>query len=75
MCKIRNNQVNNEKEQDVLTPMYNLIELSDNYAKKIRKRMTAPLTWSQQCHKRSESFKSKSRIKRRGPAAGNTNDV
>ena len=29
-----NNQVDNEKEQDVVTPMCNLIEYSDNYAKK-----------------------------------------
>ena len=33
MTKINNTQVDNAKDIDIVMPMYNLIEYSDNYAK------------------------------------------
>ena len=36
ISEINNTQVDNAKDIDIVMPMYNLIEYSDNYAKKIR---------------------------------------
>ena len=33
ICEINNTQVDNAKDIDIVMPMYNLIEYSDNYAK------------------------------------------
>ena len=33
MCEINNTQIDNTKDIDIVMPMYNLIEYSDNYAK------------------------------------------
>ena len=38
--KINNTQIDNAKDIDVVMSMYNLIEYSDNYSKKIWKFMT-----------------------------------
>ena len=32
-CEIKNTQVSNAKDTDIVMPMYNLIEYSDNYSK------------------------------------------
>ena len=76
-CKseINNTEIDNAKDIDILMPMYNLIEYSDNYSK------TSGSLW--QYYKddpndnitQSESFKSKIKITGKTPAAGNTKDV
>ena len=75
ISEINNIQVDNAKDIDIIMPMYNLIEYSDNYAK------TTGSLWQ---HFRdepnnnlgdSESFKSKIKITGRTPAAGNVKDV
>ena len=40
MNEINNTQVDNAKDIDVVIPMYNLIEYSDNYSKNILKSVT-----------------------------------
>ena len=76
-CKseISNTETDNAKDIDIVMPMYNLIEYSDNYSK------TSGSLW--QYYKddpndnitQSESFKSKIKITGKTPAAGNTKDV
>ena len=69
---MNNTQVDNVKYLDIVMPMYNLIDYSDNYAK-----TSGSLWWY---HKdipndnmtNSESFKFKARITGRTPAVGNT---
>ena len=75
ISEINNTQIDNAKYIDVVMPMYNLIEYSDNYSK------TSGSLW--QYYKddpndnitQSESFKSKIKITGKTPAAGNTKDV
>ena len=31
MCEINNTQIDNVKDTDIVVPMYNLLEYSDNY--------------------------------------------
>ena len=65
----------NAQNIDIVMPMFNLIEYSDNYSK------TSESLW--QYYKddpndnitQSESFKSKMNITRKTPATGNTKDV
>ena len=72
---INNTDTDNAHDIDIVMPMYNLIEYSDNYSK------TSGSLW--QYYKDdpndnltdSESFKSKVRITGSTPAAGNTKDV
>ena len=67
--------IDNVQDIDIVMPMYNLIEYSDNYSK------TSGSLW--QYYKDdpnnnladSESFKSKVKITGNTPAAGNTKDV
>ena len=76
-CKseISNTETDNAKDIDIVMPMYNLIEYSDNYSK------TSGSLW--QYYKDepndnladSESFKSKVKITGNTPADGNTKDV
>ena len=73
--EINNTEIDNAKDIDIVMPMYNLIEYSDNYSK------TSGSLW--QYYKddpndnitQSESFKSKIKITGKTPAAGNTKDV
>ena len=73
--EVNNAEIDNAKDIDIVMPMYNLIEYSDNYSK------TSGSLW--QYYKddpndnlvRSESFKSKIKITGKTPAAGNTKDV
>ena len=68
--KINNTQIDNAEYIDIVMPMYNLIEYSDNYSK------TSGSLW--QYYKddpndnitQSESFKSKIKITEKNPAAG-----
>ena len=74
ISRINGTDIDNSPDIDIVMPMYNLIEYSDNYSK------TSGSLW--QYYKddpnnlvRSESFKSKIKITGKTPAAGNTKDV
>ena len=75
ISRINNTGIDNAHDIDIVTPMYNLIEYSDNYSK------TSGSLW--QYYKDDpngnltdpESFKSKGKITGNTPAAGNTKDV
>ena len=72
ISEINNTQVDNAKDIDILMPMYNLIEYSDNYAKSLwqyyRDEPNNNLA-------DSESFKFKIKITGKTPAADNEKDV
>ena len=75
ISRINNTEIDNAKDIDIVMPMYNLTEYSDNYSK------TSGSLW--QYYKddpndnlaNSESFKSKVKITGKTPANGNTEDV
>ena len=75
ISRINNTEIDNAKDNDIVMPMYNLIEYSVNYSK------TSGSLW--QYYKDdpndnladSESFKSKIKITRKTAANGNTKDV
>ena len=72
---INNTQIGNCKDIDIVMPMYNLIEYSDNYAK------TSGTLWQYYRDEPngnladSESFKSKTKIAGNTPDDGNEKDV
>ena len=75
ISRINNTGIDNAQDIDIVMPVYNLIEYSDNYSK------TSGSLW--QYYKddpndniaQSESFKSKRKITGKTPADGNTKDV
>ena len=75
ISKINDTEIDNAQDIDIVMPMYNLIEYSNNYSK------TSGSLW--QYYKdepndnlaNSESFKSKVKITGNTPADGNTKDV
>ena len=75
ISSINNIQIDNAEYIDVVMPMYNLIEYSDNYSK------TSGSLWQYYRDDpndnitQSESFKYKFKITGKTPAAGNTEDV
>ena len=75
ISEINNTQVDNAKDIDIVMPMYNLIEYSDNYAK------TTGSLWQYFRDEPddnladSESFKSKIKITGKTPANDNEKDV
>ena len=75
ISEINNTQIDNTKYIDIVMPMYNLIEYSDNYSK------TSGSLWQYYRDEPndnladSESFKSKTKIAGKTPAAGNEKDV
>ena len=75
ISEINNTQVDNCKDIDIVMPMYNLIECSDNYAK------TSGSLWQYYRDEPddnladSESFKSKIKITGKTPDDGNEEDV
>ena len=77
ICKseIDNTEIDNAKDIDIVMPMYNLIEHSENYSK------TPGSLWKYCKGKPNdnledpESFKSKMKITRNTPADGNTKDL
>ena len=75
MSEINNTQIDNAKDIDVVMPMYNLIEYSDNYSKTSGNLWQYYVDMSAATVPNSESFKSKIRIKRETPATGNVKDV
>ena len=75
ISEINNTQVDNAKDIDIVMPMYNLIEYSDNYAK------TTGSLWQyfrdepDDNLEDSESFKSKIKITGKTPNTDNEKDV
>ena len=75
MNKINNMEVDNAQDIDIIMPMYNLIEYSDNYSK------TSGSLWHYYKDEPndnlgdSKSFKSKVKITGSTPAGSNTKDV
>ena len=75
ISEINNTEIDNAKDIDIVMPMYNLIEYSDNYAK------TSESLWQYYGDEPndnledSESFKSKIKITGKTPAAGNEKNV
>ena len=75
ISEINNNQVDNAKDSDIVMPMYNLIEYSNNYAK------TTGSLWQYYRDEPndnladSESFKSKIKITGKTPNNDNEKDV
>ena len=75
ISSINNIQIDNAEYIDVVMPMYNLIEYSDNYSK------TSGSLWQYYRDDpndnitQSESFKYKFKITGKTPAAGNTENV
>ena len=75
ISRINNTDIDTAQDIDIVMPMYNLIEYSNNYSK------TSGSLW--QYYKddpndnitQSKSFKSKIKITGKTPAAGNTKDV
>ena len=75
ISRINNTDIDNAQDIDIVMPMYNLIEYSDNYSK------TSGSLW--QYYKddpndnitQSESLKSKIKITGKTPVEGNTKDV
>ena len=73
--RINNTEIDNAKDIDIVMPMYNLIEYSDNYSK------TSGSLWKYYKDDpndnlaNSESFKSKVKITGKTPNNGNTKDV
>ena len=72
VCEISNTQLENERYIDVVMPMYNLIQYSDDYSK------TSGGFWQYYQDDPndnitpSESFKCKVKMTEKSPAAGNT---
>ena len=75
MSRINNTDIDNAQEIDIVIPMYNLIEYSDNYSK------TSGSLWqyykddSNDNTGNSESFKFKVKIAGKTPNDGNTKDA
>ena len=75
ISEINNTQIDNCKDIDIVMPLCNLLEYSDNYAK------TSASLWQYYRDEPndnladSESFKSKIKITGKTPAAGNEKDV
>ena len=75
ISKINDMEIDNAQDIDIVMPMYNLIEYSNNYSK------TSSSLWQYYIYEPndnladSESFKSKVKITGSTPAAGNTKDV
>ena len=75
ISRINNTDIDNAHDIDIVMPMYNLIEYSDNYSK------TSGSLWQYYNDdpndniEDSESFKSKVKITRKTPSNGNKNDV
>ena len=74
ISRINNRDIDTDRDIDIVMPMYNLIEYSDNYSK------TSESLWQYYRDEPndniadSESFKSKVKITGKTPAAGNTKD-
>ena len=75
ITEINNTQVDNAKDIDIVMPMYNLIECSDNYAKTLGSLWQYYLDEPDDNLADSESFKSKIKITGKTPDDDNEKDV
>ena len=75
ISEINNAQVDNAKDIDIVMPMYNLIEYSDNYAKTTRTLWQCLRDEPNDVLRNSESFKSKIKITGKIPVNDNEKDV
>ena len=71
ISEINNTQIDNAKDIDIVRPMYNLIEYSNNYAKTSGRLWKYYRDKPNDNLKDSESFKSKMKITEKTAAAGN----
>ena len=74
ISRINNTDIDNAQDIDIVMPMYNLIEYSDNYSKTSGSLWQFDKDGPNDNITQSESFKSKIRITGKTPAAGNTKD-
>ena len=75
ISRINNTDIDNAQDIDIVMPMYNLIEYSDNYSKTLRSLWQYYNGDPNDNITRSESFKSKIKITEKASAEGNTKDV
>ena len=75
ISEINNTQVDNAKDIDIVMPMYNLIEYSDNYAKAFGSLWQYYRDEPNGDLEKSESFKSKIKITGKTPNNENEKDV
>ena len=75
ISEINNTQVDNAKDIDIVMPMYNLIEYSDNYAKAPGRLWQYFRDEPDDDLEDSESFKSKLRITGKTPNNDNVKDI
>ena len=75
ISEINNTQIDNAKDTDIVMPMYNLIEYSDNYGKTSGSLWQYFIDDPDDNLEHSESFKYKKRITGKTPATGNEKDV
>ena len=75
ISRINNTEMDNAQDIDIVMPMYNLIEYSDNYAKTSGSLYQYYRDDPNDNITQSESFKSKIKITGKTLAAGNTKDV
>ena len=75
MSEKNNTQIDNAKDIDIVMPMYNLIEYSDNFSKLCGSLWQYYIDEPNDTLVDSESFKSKIKITGKTPAAGNEKNV
>ena len=75
ISRINGTDIDNAQDIDIVIPMYNLIEYSDNYAKTLGSLWQYYNDDPNDNMTQSESFKSKIKITGKTPADGNTKDV
>ena len=75
ISRINNTEIDNAHDIDIVMPMYNLIEYSDNYSKTLGSLFQYSKDFPNDNLARSESFKHKVKITEKIPADGNTKDV
>ena len=73
--RTNNTEIDNAQDTDIVMPMYNLIEYSDNYSKTSRSLWQYYKDEPNDNLANFESFKYKMKITGKTPAAGNTKDV
>ena len=75
ISRINNTDIDNAQDIDIVMPMYNLIEYSDNYSKPSGSLWQYYKDYPNDNIANSESFKFKVKITGKTPAAGNTIDA
>ena len=75
ISRINNTDIDTAQDFDIVMPMYNLIEYSDNYSKKSESLWQYNKDDPNDNLVRFEPFKSKTKITGKTPAYGNTKDV